>query len=374
MLVSFTHPAGRKFGKWKALTSVVIIVIVPWMLYQYFLYLTGSTPFYQHQVVQNILRHPHAPDLLSYLGFLVTRFVGCGLTYLCCLVSPLLALHYRQILSWKLFRYYFLALTAVLLAVEGALLASLIDLPVGFCRNVVFDFGIGPILLKDTYILGIQRTASIPKPLYHLLVYWTLLSTGACLGLIYSSLGRLFRGCRQQSEIQIAFLPSLCLAAALVYLLTITLTGFHDRYLITPCLLFIIWLVSDRGPCGEARAGWNEIALAICPMIFFAWFSVSGIHDFMETKRSLKKAQDYLVEELRIDPCRIDGGMEFNGYHCYSPEFQPLPGMSWWWVREEDYVITLGPLPGFEVVRTFPFSRLVGQGGKIHVLRPIRSP
>ena len=62
----------------------------------------------------------------------------------------------------------------------------------------------------------------------------------------------------------------------------------------------------------------------------------------MDMKRSLKKAQDYLVLPDERAACDFDGGLEFNGYHCYSPDFSPRDGLSWWWVRKEDYLITLG--------------------------------
>ena len=48
----------------------------------------------------------------------------------------------------------------------------------------------------------------------------------------------------------------------------------------------------------------------------------------MDMKRSLKKAQDYLVYQMNVPPCDFDGGLEFNGYHCYSPDFSPRDGLS----------------------------------------------
>jgi hypothetical protein len=90
----------------------------------------------------------------------------------------------------------------------------------------------------------------------------------------------------------------------------------------------------------------------------------------MEMKRSEKKAQDYLVHQLKVEPCDIDGGLEFNGYHCYSPDFRPKKGLSWWWVHKEDYLLTLGDLPGYRLIRTFPFIRYLGPDGAVFVLKP----
>ncbi len=90
----------------------------------------------------------------------------------------------------------------------------------------------------------------------------------------------------------------------------------------------------------------------------------------MELKRAQKEAVDYLVQEKAVNPCHVDAGFEFNGYHCYDPDFQPPKGLSWWWVHKEDYVLTLGPLPEYDTVRTFPFKRYAGPPGAIYVLKP----
>jgi hypothetical protein len=82
-------------------------------------------------------------------------------------------------------------------------------------------------------------------------------------------------------------------------------------------------------------------------------------------------ALDYLVKEKRVDPCHIDGGFEFNGYHCNGKPFHRRPGLSWWWVHQEDFVVTLGPLPGYRVIRTYPFNRYMGWAGAVHVLEPV---
>jgi hypothetical protein len=88
-------------------------------------------------------------------------------------------------------------------------------------------------------------------------------------------------------------------------------------------------------------------------------------------KRGLKKAHDYALQKLRVNPCSLDGGFEFNGYYCYRNDFHPGAGLSWWWVSREDYLITLGPLPGYRVLRIFPFQRYCGPPGAIHLLQPL---
>jgi hypothetical protein len=364
------QPGERRPSMGTAVLLVALIVLAPWLTYEYFLSWTGGTPLTQHQVVHRILSHPRTMSLDSYLAFLATNF-AVALVYIGFLVSPVLALRLRFYIRCKPFVYFALALTAAFLAFESALFAGLVDAPVRFWRNVIFDFGIGPILLKDTYIMDIQRTVGLPKTLFYLVAYWAALSGAALFGSILSSLRGLLTGRERRERGPASFLSTFCLLAALLYLGLIVPAGFHDRYLIPVCMWLIVWLMADSA----TDETWSSDALAwipaAVPLALMGLFAVTGTHDFMAMKRSLLKAQDYLVSDLRVNPCNVDGGMEFNGYHCYRQDFIPKPGLSWWWVKNEDYLLTMGPLPGYNVVRTFPFQRIVGGKAAIYVLRPV---
>ncbi|MBI4966423.1 MAG: glycosyltransferase family 39 protein [Desulfomonile tiedjei] len=363
------HPGVRPLSTVWMLVLIVSIVLAPWLAYEYFLSWTGGTPLTQHQVLYNVLRHPQAKGFFGYLAFLAAN-CAIAFAYVGFLISPVLALRLPSYLKWKPFAYFAAALTAACLLFESALLAGLIDPPVGFLRNVIFDFGIGPILLKDTYIMEIQRTIGLPKALFYLLVYWAALFA-AVLGCgICESLRHLFteeEGYRQEPR---GFLSTFCLLAALLYLGVIILSGFHDRYLIPVCMWLIVWFVADK-PSDKAlpvrRLTWIPAAV---PLVLMGLFAVIGTHDFMSMKRSLHQAQNYLVADLHVNPCHVDGGFEFNGYRCYRPDFMPKQGLSWWWVEQEDYLLAMGPLPDYSVVRTFPFPRIIGGQAAVYVLKP----
>jgi hypothetical protein len=158
------------------------------------------------------------------------------------------------------------------------------------------------------------------------------------------------------------------LASSAAYFGVILLTGFHDRYLIPMCVFLLIWLFSEKRFRRDDFFRLKTVIPAAFALILMGVFSLAGTHDFMETKRSLKKAQDYLVYEKGVNPCDFDGGLEFNGYHCYRSDFKPVDGLSWWWVEKEDYLLALGPLPGYDVIRAFPFKRYMGPKGEVLVL------
>jgi len=365
------HPKGKDLGRVKILFMAAGITVLPWMAYEFYLSLTGSTPFNQHQVIHKIIRYPITKGFPGYPIYLSSQLL-IALGYVSFLVSPVLLLKYDQYLRWRYFRPFLISLTAAFILFETALFTGLVDPPVVLYRNVVFNFGIGPILLKDTYIMGIQRTASISKPFFYLIIYWAVLTAVVVTGFGASSLRRLLKAGPGHAENPSSFLSSFSLLTALAYVGIILLTGFHDRYLIPVCMLIILFLISDKQAHEYILLRSVKSYPALVPLLFFTVLSVCGVRDFMEMKRSLKKAQNHLLMELKVDPCQIDGGFEFNGYHCYQKDFVPRKGLSWWWVKKENYLVTLGPIPGYRVVKTFPFNRYLGPDGAIHIIQSVR--
>jgi hypothetical protein len=205
-----------------------------------------------------------------------------------------------------------------------------------------------------------------------LLVSWAVLALGIMLNLFWADVRQWFQTGFAREDRGQEFLIFLVLLAALFYLGIITLTSFHDRYLIPVLIFLVIWLTIDNsGSGGGAEIFWKIIPSFIMVICLGTW-STCQVHDFMEMKRSQKKAQDYALQRLQAKPCFMDGGFEFNGYHCYSNDFLPPKGLSWWWVSREDYLITLGLLPGYRVMKIFPFPRYCGPPGAIYLLQPLK--
>jgi hypothetical protein len=364
------HPQGLKLGKVKILFLVMGVVLIPWVAYEVFLYFAGSTPVTQHQVIHKIVRAPLEKGFIDYLGFLAYNLLFCAVGYIAFFISPVLAVRYASFLSLKSFRYFLGILATSFVIFEAAILAGFINPPMVLSGNVIFNLGIGPILLKDTYILFMQRTIAITPAVYYLLFWWAILAMGVLLSLVFSSLRSLLPFGSSRERPPLSFPAALSLLAALFYLGIITLTGLHDRYLIPVFIFVVIWLVLDTAAARDSiRKSWR-IWPGLVPLVIFAFFSPLAIHDFMEMKHHLQKAQNYLVQELKVEPCHIDGGFEFNGYHCYQRDFRPRAGLSWWWVSREDYLITLGPLSGYRTILTFPFKRYLSGEGAVCVLQP----
>lgn len=373
LLTCLIHPKGLQFGQRKAVVMTLLLTILPWLAFEYFLHDTGSTPITQHQSLHELLNYPISKGFPDYIYFILGQ-ICIGVGYTAFLISPVVALLYRQYFRETAFRYFFLVVTTLFLALELAIFTGFLTPPIFFPGNVIFNFGIGPILLKDSYILGIKRMASIPPGVFYIFAWWAILSLGMALPLVYKSvreISTMIIGPVKNGNV--TFLTCLTLIFGLLYAVIITLTDLRDRYIIPLSAMMIIFLFSYSCGLRDFRFSIKGSAPAAIALTIIIVFSVSGTHDFMALKRSQTLALDYLTKDLKVNPNCIDGGFEFNGYHSYRKDFQPREGRSWWWVDRQDYVITLGDIQGFETVAQFPFRRIIGSDGSIHILKPLAS-
>lgn len=339
------------------------LVLLPWLAGELLLRRAGGTTLIHNQAVQEIVRLPLAKGFFDY-GFYLGRCFLFTFLYTGFLVSPVLVGRFGRLWARAGWKRLGVGLTLAGGVGAGAALAGLIRLPVSFPGNVLFNWGIGPVLLKDTYILNLLRAPTLPPVLYLLLGFGAVITAVMLVHLLGSDLRQLVIHRSPPG----GFGATLAFLAALAYLIIVVLIGFRDRYLIPLIILITVWLSLRPGPSGPPSRwpGWAAGGL----LLFLGVASATALHDFMNLKRALAQAHQEIVQQLGVSPCRVDGGMEFNGYHCYRPEFQPRPGLSWWWVEREDYLVALGPLPGYTVVKTFPFPRWGGGEGAIFLLQP----
>jgi len=364
------HPKASRFNLKKILLFTFLIAVVPWFLFEVFLWQSGSTPLIHSPVFQKVFLNPITKGFPDYLFFLFYQ-AGIILTYTGFFLSPLFFLQFRQLFSHEAVRRFGSLFLIIFLIFEASIIGGLIDPPTGFYQNVLYNFGIGPLLLKDTYLLGVVRTMTLPKPLFYLLVFWSIFSAAALIFFSCQFLNSFFKNRSGRSGYDTPFISLLAFIGVIVYSGVILLTGFHDRYLIPPCVLLILWFV----PQIKINRNNNPfpIILSTVILLFLAGTTVFGLKDFMSTKRSLHKAHNYLVNTINVDPCDIDGGFEFNGYYCRGINRMNRSGKySWWWVEQEKYLVSLGPLQDYRTVKTFPFSRTIGPDGAIHILQPVK--
>ena len=372
IIATVIHPKGiEELGRLKILIATVCIGLIPWIAFEFYLAISGSTPLSEHAVIHKIFLDPTSRSFFEYFVLLIRRFVS-ALIYCSFFVFPIL-LMFSPVFgagSQKLRLFLWLSFLVFVL-LELALITGLLQLPVIFYQNVIFNFGIGPILLKDTYVLGISRTWTLPTPLFYAFVYIACIATVVVIQRLILSINKFLRHHLTAYGPSMDLFSLFTVIAILLYTTAIVFTGFHDRYLIPVCLLLTIWIFADTDRWDNMRVPLGRSFLSIGFLVIIGIFSVLGLHDFMAFKRSLAQADKYLVHKLGANPCNIDGGFEFNGYHCYQNNFKSKKGLSWWWVNREDYLVTLGPLTGYKVLKVFPFQRWMGPQGGVHILYPL---
>ncbi len=369
LITCFLHPQGQLLNRKKMFLFTFCIAIIPWILYEIFLWQSGSTPVTSHPVFRKIFSAPINKGFPDYLFFLFSQ-AGVMLLYTGFLLSPLLVIRCHQLLRWKPAQKIAIFLVSAFLLFEVSLISGIINPPIRFYKNTIYNFGIGPLLLKDIYLLGVQRTVSLPKPVFFLLAFLALLFAAALVFFASRSIKQLL-ATRKDKQNAPDFTSACALICAFVYLGVILLTGFHDRYLIPVSTLLIVWFTKQI-TITNTNPTLRQTIFSATLLLFLAGTSVFGLKDFMSAKRSLFQAQSYILHDMKINPCEIDGGFEFNGYFCSDINTVNYENKkySWWWVNKEKYLITLGPLSNYQIVKKFPFSRYIGNDGSICILQP----
>jgi hypothetical protein len=155
---------------------------------------------------------------------------------------------------------------------------------------------------------------------------------------------------------------------AAVYFVPLGIAGYFDRYLIPLVLLVMVVVVAVTG--AEARIGTRGVVASASLLVLFGTFSVSATHDYLAWNRARWRAARDLVEGARVSPSLIDGGFEFNGWYGYDPAYRQSTAKSWWWVRDDEYLIPFGAVRGYGEIRRYRYRHWLPPGeGAILVLR-----
>jgi hypothetical protein len=255
---------------------------------------------------------------------------------------PFLGAAFRQSGLWQ-------KSTAIpLISANLALFAFLcyIDKLFPFGGNILYNLGLGPELLADTYTLGLANTPRLPAAAMYA---FTLLSQLAATALLWVAI----RGWKQLLPGQQRFFNFLLLTN-LLYLPAMSITSFFDRYILL-CIVSMLLLLLPHARMPQLRLS------ALAPFILYALFSFLATRDYLDWNRARFKAYTWLHQEgIGIE--QADAGYEYNGFYNYQPERSEIPGRSHWWVTDDTWMITFGPVPGYEKAKAFTYRRWLWGG------------
>ena len=162
----------------------------------------------------------------------------------------------------------------------------------------------------------------------------------------------------------------LCLSAVCVYFFPLGLAGHFDRYQLFYIPFFLLWMI--QGNSGFQRQKFNRYLLfvAMILLVVVCVFSALATRDYLNRIRTRWNVLRYMMSVQKISPLEIDGGYEFNGWYTYDPDYRKKSGMNWWWVVDDKYRISNGPVPEYSILHMEPYKRLMPPGkGFIFVLK-----
>jgi len=234
--------------------------------------------------------------------------------------------------------------------VRGKLLPMFV--PILFPQS---SFGLGPLTLRDQYMLRLQHVPTAPIMLRQITTIMGIAGAAILLWNLLLIVLRFFSRNKDPdfvSEIPfILFVVSGCI----LYFIPLTYIDFLDRYLI---FLLPLSMIILKGPVHLYK---NQISsyFALIILLLICLFTIGATHDYLSWNRARWKALTYLTQERNISYKNIDGGFEFNGWYNYDPEYEPSANKSRWWVENDDYVVSFGPMPGYEEVRKYSYQRWI---------------
>lgn len=226
--------------------------------------------------------------------------------------------------------------------------------------NVLVPQGVGPLLLRDSAILGTGGVAPLPSTFWVAVTLLGLLGAFLLTERVVAGVQSLFAAPASpepswsfdRSRLSILFAA----VAALSYVAPLLLIPFYDRYLVPLLPLTLFFLVATSP--GAARAYWRSAcAASLCGLI--SAYAVLAVHDYMAWNRARWQAIADLEARPGVGADRIDGGMEYNGLRSYRPDYVVQDGKSWWWVDNDDYQVTFEPVPGREPVAQYAYRTLL---------------
>lgn len=253
---------------------------------------------------------------------------------------------------------------AIFFGMAVFLIATKTWMPLSY--NILFEGGIGPVTLKDVHVLKLEHIPKAPQAFWVALTAAGVAGSALLIFYIISSACTLWSR-RDKKFLKEGWQKMLFLSASFFCFVLYIPTWFFDRYLLF-CLPLLMGAVFSGKKTASMRLGRFSLLIVVALLTFWAIFSVVTTHDYLSWNRARWEALRHLTEEEGISPKEIDGGYEFNGWFGYRYNFRHKRGKSWWWVEDDVYVVSFGPIPGYREIGRYLYSRWFPPSGKGHIL------
>lgn len=284
-----------------------------------------------------------------------------GLIYLGLFLSPLLLIlfaHQLKIVSKRHRNIALFSLAILFVLIVGQVMIERGDV-MPLAGNILTSFGLGPLTLRDTFVLE-TNFPQIPTALRILWLVLTVIAIACSTILVYYAFWAWYELFKHRQGFKFnrqQWLNVFILFAIGIYYLPLGIQGFFDRYflLLLPLISAVLFLIHHD--IQDLKLTSKSIAVNVVILALCFYFSANATHDYIEWNRVRWEAINNLMDNPQITPNQIDGGYEFNGWYLFSADYQETSQKSWWWVDEDNYTITFGELEGYDIMDTYPLSR-----------------
>lgn len=315
-------------------------------------------------IVQSVLEKPlidntrmvkffNAFSLKNLFGLIpIIKNGFAAMLYIGLFLSPLFLLYFHA-LKRVIKEKYYKALIIFGISAALIILSSLIyfDKLLPLRPNILFYYGFGPATLRDVDILELKHLPVIPKYIWILVTFIGLISSMFISFFFILSVWKK----KQEKLVRFERIKIFTFLTAFIYLIFISLADFYDRYIIIllPIITFLIMNSDHKVSAGYVKKGIIYLAFTLA-----ALFIVYETHNYFSWNRCRWQAVHYLTEELKIPKDKIDGGFEFNAWYGYDPNYIREENKSWWWVKDDEYLISFGKMDNYEELKKFAYSSL----------------
>jgi dolichyl-phosphate-mannose-protein mannosyltransferase len=344
---------------------VFLVPLVIYLSFNYWLKKHSVYPAMYDEGTKQIFYHLFYADYSTPVFLIKQVFhilIYCGF-----FIFPFILLYNQGLIQRKVGKLFYYYLFFILL-VTGYFLVFKRMMP--YTGNILNIYGSGIATLRDVMILKLAHLAPLPGILW---VFITLAGAAGAGMLVFvvrkymPDLSWRARKLHFNAPGEVLFL----LCFLLLYLIVMVVGGAFDRYLIPVapvCCALIGYLLS-----GYVSAGKVARRVVYGVLLVYGCFSVSCTSDYLSWNRARWEALQFLMREEHIRPEQIDGGFEFNGYYLYDDtkmDFQEDPQKkSWWWVKDDAYLISFGPVEGYRVMKEFGYRKFLHlSSGRIYIL------
>lgn len=232
-------------------------------------------------------------------------------------------------------------------------------------NNVMYNLGLGPKLLKDSYLL---KTYNYPVLNDTILILIKVVCIICSFILIFTILTFIKKAKKSTLEKvnQNKLSHFSLIYSALVFCTFVIPIFFFDRYIIQLLIPFILILVSFNV---EIRG--KKAYISILTICVFSIFSIGLSHDYLAWNKARWRGLNFLTENQNISPKNIDGGFEFNAYNQTST-IQNNTKKSWWFVNDDTYLASFTEIEGYKTIKLFEYYQYIPFEKKyIHISKKI---